>query len=197
MKKRKGKLLIAILLAVLALGIGYAAITAIPLIINGTAKAKAQDTNFIVHFNDFTNNNYISYEELTGDTGTLDETVVSNKKVTGTFEGKDKNASVEIDSTDDTKATIKVENLENVGDSFTIKIPVINESDIVSANLSASIVNDNETYFNVTSTLDNDSILANGGATYVNVTVTLKKVPKVDDVSGTFKVTLTADPVEE
>lgn len=197
MKKRKGKLLIAILLAVVALGIGYAAITAIPLIINGNATAKAQDTDFIVHFNDFTNNNYITYEEISGNTGALNETVVSNKKVEGTFEEKDKKATVEIDSQDDTKATIKVENLENVGDSFTIKLPIINESDGVGADLSTSIVNDNETYFDVTSSLDNSSIASNGGTTYVNVIVTLKRVPKVDDVSGTFKVTLTADPVEE
>ncbi len=198
MRKKSGKLFMGILVAVVALGIGYAAITAIPLVINGsaTAKASGNQEDFDVHFNDFTNgNNYLTYTETVGNTGALSQTLISGKKVEGTFSESTKKVTAEIDSTDTTKADITIDDLENVGDTFTVKIPVVNASNGISADLSVDVTNNNEEYFTVTSTVDNDSIAANG-TTYVNVVVTVVKVPKVNDVTGTFTVDLSADPTE-
>ena len=197
-KKKTGKLFMGVLVSIIALGIGYASITAIPLVINGSATAKASGTqaDFDVHFDDFVNTTqYLSYTETTGDTGTLTETFVNGKKVQGTFAENTKNIEVEIDSTDTTQADITIEDFENVGDTFTAKIPVINESNGIGADLSVDVTNNNDEYFTVTSTLDDESI-AVGNATFVNVVVSVKKVPKVNDVTGTFTVTLTADPTE-
>lgn len=200
MKKRgHGNLFIGLLVAVIALGVGYAAITAIPLIINGsaTAKASATDADFVVHFDDFTSGtNYLSYTETTSTTGSLTQSVVSAREVSGTFTGSDKAVSTTV-AADQMSADVTVSNLENVGDTFTIKIPVINESDEIGANLSVDVTNSNTDYFTVTSSLDDDLISSSGGATYVNVVVSLKRVPKVDDITGTFTVTLTAEASEE
>ena len=51
-KSKEGKLFLGILVAVLILGVGYAAITGVNLLINGqaTAKASAEDGDFIVHY---------------------------------------------------------------------------------------------------------------------------------------------------
>ena len=200
MKKRgHGNLFIGMLVAVIALGVGYAAITAIPLIINGsaTAKANATDADFVVHFNDFTvGTNYLSYTETTQATGELSQEIPSTSEVNGTFVGSDKAVSAVV-AADQMSADVTVSNLENIGDTFTIKIPVINESDEIGADLSVDVTNSNTDYFTVTSSLDSDSIASNGGTTYVNVVVALKRVPKVDDITGTFTVTLTADATEE
>lgn len=200
MKKRGyGNLFIGMLVAVIALGIGYAAISAIPLIINGSATAKANgtDADFDVHFNDFTNGtNYLSYTETTATTGSLTQSIVSASQVSGTFTGSDKAVSVSV-AANQMSADVTVSNLENLGDTFTIKIPVINDSDGIGADLSVDVTNSNTDYFTVTSSLDDALIESNGGNTYVNITVALKRVPKVDDINGTFTVTLTADPSEE
>lgn len=198
-KNKEGKLFIGILVAVLALGIGYAAITAIPLVINGSATAAANgtDEDFSVYFGDFLDGtNYLTYTEEEGNTGSLTQTISNAKKVEGTFEVKTKKVTVEIDSNDSTKANIKIDDLENVGDKFTVKIPVKNDSNGIGADLTADLTNNNEEYFTIASSLDSSSI-ASGTSTYVNVTVTLKKVPKVDDITGTFTVNLSAEPTEE
>jgi len=198
-KNKEGKLFIGILVAVLALGIGYATITAIPLIINGnaTAKANGTDADFDVHFGGFqSGTNYLTYTEEEGNTGSLTQTVANANKIEGTFEGKTKKVTVEVDSTDNKKANITINDLENVGDKFTVKIPVLNESNGIGAALSTNLTNNNEDYFTVSSSLDDEDI-ASGGSSYVNVTVTLKKVPKVEDITSTFTVELTAEPTEE
>ena len=48
MKKRTG--IIGVLIAILALGIGYAAVTAVTLVITGTGSITATQENFKVHY---------------------------------------------------------------------------------------------------------------------------------------------------
>lgn len=50
MKQKKTFIIVALLLAVLLLGIGYAAMAGITLNINGTANATIDNTNFVVKF---------------------------------------------------------------------------------------------------------------------------------------------------
>lgn len=52
MKKRNLSLLVYIFIAIITLGVGYAAITSVELKINGTAHAEPGQDNFVVEFND-------------------------------------------------------------------------------------------------------------------------------------------------
>ncbi len=199
-KSKEGKLFIGILVAVVALGIGYAAITAIPLVINGSATAKASGTqaDFNVHFDDFVQNgNYISYSEsASAETpDSLIETFDTAKHVSAASGTTDKVASITV-AGNQTSATVSVDNMTNVGNTVTLTIPVINESADVKANLSATVENNNEEYFNVTAVPTVETLNANNATTTVTVTVSVVKVPKVSSEEGTFTVTLTADPVD-
>ena len=198
--KKEGRLFIGILVAVIALGVGYAAISGVNLFINGsaTAKASGQQEDFKVHFDDLTSSgNYMTYtEEAAVDSFT--QTFDTAKHVTATTGETNKTASITI-ANDQLSADVAVSNLTTIGDTVTFTIPVINESDGVKANITAAVTNNNEEYFNVTATpttatptLLND----NGATTNVTVTVSVVKVPKVNDVNGTFTVTLTAEPTE-
>ena len=197
MRRKNGKLYLGILVSVMVLGIGYASITAIPLIINGSATAKATATqeDFNVHFNDFVSGqNYITYTE-TAEADSLTQTIDNAKKVSAASSNTDKEASITI-ANDGLSATVSVLNMTNIDDTVTLTIPVINESDDIKADLSASVVNNNEEYFNVTAEPAVATLNGSDATTTVTVTVKVIKVPKVDNVNGTFTVTLTADPAE-
>lgn len=196
--KKEGRLFLGILIAVMTLGVGYAAITGVNLIINGsaTAKASGEQEDFKVHFNELVSaENYMTYtEEAAVDSFT--QTFDTSKHVTATTGESNKTASITI-ANDQKSAEVSVSNLTTIGDTVTFTIPVINESDGIKANISAEVTNNNEEYFNVTATPTAETLLNdNGATTNVTVTVSVVKVPKVNDVEGTFKVTLTANPVE-
>ena len=196
--KKEGRLFLGILVAVIALGVGYASITAIPLIINGSAIAKAsgQQEDFMGHFDDLTSSlGYMTYTETAG-LDSFTESFDTVKHVTATTGESNKTASITV-ANDALSADVAVSNLTTVGDTVTFTIPVINESDGIKANITAAITNNNEEYFNVTATTTTETLLNDGGATTdVTVTVSVVKVPKVNDVEGTFTVTLTAEPTE-
>ena len=197
MRKKNGKLYLGILVSVMVLGIGYASLTAIPLIINGSATAKATATqeDFDVHFNDFVEGqNYITYAE-TAEEDSFTHTFDNAKHVTAESSKTDKEASITV-ANDGLSATVGVSNMTNVGDTVTLTLPVINSSDGIKADLSTTIVNNNEEYFNVTAVPATETLNGSGATTTVTVTVSVVKVPKVNDVNGTFTVTLTADPTE-
>ena len=179
--KKEGRLFLGVLIAVIALGIGYASISGINLLINGsaTAKASGEQEDFKVHFDDLTSEgNYMTYTE-TAAVDSFTQTFDTAKHVTATTEESNKTASITV-ANDQMSADVAVSNLTTVGDTVTFTIPVINESDGVKANITAAVTNNNEEYFNVTATPTTATLLNDGGAT-TNVTVT---------------VTLTAEPTE-
>ena len=195
--KKEGRLFLGILVAVVALGVGYASITGVNLIINGSATATArQQEDFKVHFADLTSSgNYITYTEAAA-VESFTQTFDTAKHVTATTGESNKTASITVGN-DGVSADVVVSNLTTVGDTVTFTIPVINESDGIKANIIAAVTNNKGEYFNVTATPTTETLLSgNGATTNVTVTVSVVKVPKVDDVEGTFTVTLTADPVE-
>lgn len=197
-KNKEGKLFLGILVAVVALGIGYASLTAIPLIINGSATAKASgtDADFNVHFNDFVSTqNYITYSETEETGDSLVQSFDSEKKVTAVSSTTDKQASIVI-ANDQESATVTVSNMTNVGDEVTLVIPVINESNGIKADLSIDVENGNADYFSVSAEPSIATLNGNNETATVTVKVKVIKVPKVSDVEGSFTVTLTADPTE-
>ena len=195
--KKEGKLFLGILLAVVVLGVGYAAISGVNLIINGSAKAvaSAQQEDFIVHFDNLSDEGeYITYSE-TAAVDSFNQTFVNSKNVTAASSETNKSASVSI-SNDQLSATVDVLNMTKVGDTVTFMMPVINESDGIKADLSVDIENNNEEYFNVTAVPATETLNGNGATTTLQVTVNVVKVPTEDDVTGTFTVTLAANPTE-
>lgn len=173
MKNNKSLIVGALVMALLVVSIGYAAITTIALVVNGSASASASQGNFKVVF-----------------TGTPsvddDQTVGAGTTASGT-----------VDASEPTKATMNVSGMTAKGDTVTVKFPVKNESTDLSANLSALVSdNSNQEYFDVKTSLEDASIAANG-ATNLVVTAKLIKTPINDGVvSGTFVIGLSALPIQ-
>ena len=121
---------LVLLIAVLLVAIGYAAITAVPLNINGSAQATPEQTNFTVKFS-----------------GT--PTVSDSSKVVA-----------EINQQDQLKATINVSKLTAKGDTATATYTIANTSADLSAVLSATTSNTNDEFFRVTQNIAKGTVEA-------------------------------------
>ena len=163
---RQLKVLIFTLIAIITLGIGYAGITAINLVINGDATASVNDQNFKVKF-------------------------LSEENVTPTITGEGNTVSVK----DDITAEFSVSTLTGLGDSEVATFRVKNESKGIGADISLSVTSSNSEYFKVTEYVQ-DTQLQAGDETTVTVTVEMIKTPITDSVSTSITATLTASPLE-
>lgn len=159
---------LAILVAVLILGIGYAALFNVSLNVKGSASANSGDYNFAVRFSG-------------------SPTVKKNNS----------SSNVSASITGDHSATISVANLTAKGDKASATYTIKNVSTDLTADLSAtaSVSGVNPEYFNVSCKFDQDSIAA-GKSTKVVVTVELAKTPVDGDKNATIEVLLTAKPVQ-
>lgn len=171
MNKKRTILGGAILVAVLMLGIGYAAINAITLNISGSAKADADQANFVVKFDD-------AVTPTTLGEGTTTATVTGDKT-----------------------ATMEVTGLTAKDDTATATFTIVNESDDLSAQLAVNaaatkITNDTDGYFSVSAVVNNPTLLTAKGSTTATVTVTLNKTPVDGEKTGTINVQLDATPVQ-
>lgn len=165
--KRTLQIVLIVLIAVVTLGIGYAAISAVNLIINGNATANVEQNNFKVHFT--------QAQAISGSTG-----------ASGTST---------IDSQDDTKATFDVTGLTKVGDYAEAVYTVRNDSNGIGAEITLNLTSSNTEYFKVTETILDNKLQA-GEETTAKVKVEMIKTPITDAVSTTITATLTAIPVE-
>ena len=165
--KKTLQIVLLVVIAVVTLGIGYAAISAVNLIINGNATASVDQNNFKVHFT--------QAQAISGSTG-----------VSGTSS---------IDTQDDTKATFDVTGLTKVGDYAEAVYTVRNDSNGVGAEISLSVSNSNSEYFKVTETILDNKLQA-GEETTAKVKVEMIKTPITDSVSTSITATLTASPLE-
>lgn len=166
--KKTLQIVLLVVIAVVTLGIGYAAISAVNLIINGNATASVDQNNFKVHFT--------QAQAISGSTG-----------VSGTST---------IDSQDDTKAMFDVTGLTKVGDYAEAVYTVRNDSNGVGAEISLSVSNSNSEYFKVTETILDDKLQA-GEETTAKVRVEMIKTSITDAVSTSITATLTATPLED
>ena len=121
---------LVLLIAVLLVAIGYAAITAVPLNINGSAQATPEQTNFTVKFSET-------------------PTVSDSSKVVA-----------EINQQDQLKATINVSKLTAKGDTATATYTIANTSADLSAVLSATTSNTNDEFFRVTQNIAKGTVAA-------------------------------------
>ncbi len=169
MQRKTG--ILGILIAIVIIGIGYAVISAVPLVINGTGTISADQDSFVVK--------YTACQNTSASTGVT--------------------ATCEVDSTDPTKATFTVTGMKKKDDTATFTFTIANESPDLSASIgqgSTFISNNNTEYFTITPGSFADTTVAAGATTTQTVTVTAAKTPIVDDATGTFVITLSATPVQ-
>ena len=168
--KRNLQIVLIVLIVTITLGIGYASISAINLIINGNATASSNQENFNVYF------------VQTADTPSLTGNVI----LTG---------SATIDSEDNKVAHFNVSGLTKVGDYAIATYTIINNSNGVGAYISLDLINSNSEYFKVTETITDNKLQA-GDTTTGMIKVELIKTPIENDASTSVTGTLTASPLE-
>ena len=167
MKKKKSFVALALVVAVLVLGVGYA-LTTIELKVNGDITVSPDDSNFDVNFTD------------------------AKITTTGTLTGKTDTA----DKGNGKTATLSVKSLKTVGEKVVAEYTITNNSKAgINATLSnptATQTNDDaKDYYTVTATLENNDAIAPNGTKKLTVTVELVKAP-LEEVTGNFAVTFNA-----
>ena len=173
--RNKKIFIIALLMVVVLIGVGYANITNRTLKINGTAEATPDDANFIVRF--------------------LDEDEGENLVTT------DGGATAEVE--DDDTAIFTVTGLTAKGQSASATYTIANESTGLEAALSAVVSeNSNSQDFDVQYYFDDsqeatETILRSNNTTTVTVVVRLKTTPVDSNLSTTVKLDITAAPQVE
>lgn len=171
MKNRKFVVVAFLLVAVLLLGVGYAALTDV-LDITGSAdvnqSAAEEAFNEDIHFS----------------------AAVANQ------DGN--TASVNGDNND--KASFTANTLKGSEDTATFTFTIVNEGDLdatVTPTLNATAGNTKPEYFSITSDWDGKSkTLEAGGSLTYTVTVTLRETP-TETISGSFLIELTAVSVDD
>ena len=154
-----------VLLAIILVAVGYAAITNVTLNINGTAQSGANQSNFVVEF---------IGTPTTGGKGTTTATIDSSVKTNG---------------------TVTVNGLTAKGDEATATYTIENTSKDLSAELTANVSkNTNTEYFDVKYNIAEPSTLEHGATTTITVTVTLIKTPIDTDPTSDIGITITATP---
>lgn len=188
MKKRKTFTGMAIFIAILILGVGYAAVSDVSLNLNGTANVKA-NAEFVVEY----------------DTG---HTVKLSTNETITWADSDVRAVVAGEYNDASNATMTVNlDAEHRSASATYKIDNLSEElkATVAAEITSDIPEGKKEYLKVEEELYadedctellNDTQLAPEESAYLKVTVSLIKLPVTDITNAEFKITTTATPVE-
>ena len=171
MKKKYG--VIAILIAIVVLGVGYAVISNVTLNVNGSqATVNADQSNFDVKYDDVS---------------------------TFSYSGNPVGSAVNLTRSNDTTATFTIEGLTKQGDSVTITYPIVNQSASLKASLAApTITNDNTEYFSVTtsSPTAGTQLAANGGSANLVLVVEVIKTPVADDETANITASVVASPVQ-
>ena len=167
MKKKKSFIALALVVAVLVLGVGYA-LTTIDLKVNGDITVSPDDSNFDVNFTD------------------------ASITTTGTLTGKTDTA----DKGNGKTATLSVKTLKTVGEKVVAEYTITNNSKAgINATLSnptATQTDDTaKDYYTVTATLADANPIAPNGTKKLTVTVELVKAP-LEEVTGNFTVTFNA-----
>ena len=164
MKQKRTFITLLLIIALLCLGIAYAAITSQNLKVTGSVEATTSDNNFDVKF-----------------TGTPTTDGAGNVEAT-------------IDTTADSTgrtATIKVTGLTTAEQTATATYTITNASPAdLSANLTSNVAHDNDAWFEVTQDLADTSI-DKGDSTTITLTVKLLKTPATADDLAQAKDSIT------
>lgn len=167
MKKKKSFVALALVVAVLVLGVGYA-LTTIDLKVNGDITVSPDDSNFDVNFTD------------------------AKITTTGTLTGKTDTA----DKGNGKTATLSVKTLKTVGEKVVAEYTITNNSkagiNATLTNPTATQTDDAaKDYYTVTATLADTNPIAPNETKKLTVTVELVKAP-LEEVTGNFTVAFNA-----
>lgn len=168
MKKKKSFVALALVVAVLVLGVGYA-LTTIDLKIDGDINISPDDSNFDVNF--------------TAATITTTGTAVGKTDVATEGDGK--------------TATLSVKSLKTVGEKVIAEYTITNNSkagiNATLTNPTATLTDDAaKEYYTVTTTFADPNPIAPNGTKKLTVTVELVKAP-LEEVIGAFNITFKAN----
>ena len=169
MKKKRTLTVLAAVLAVLMLGVGYANITNITLSITDSSSATASPSadQFAVKFTQAAKTSAPDYATV----------------------------NQSVDTSDPTKGTISISGLKAKGDTVVVTFTILNDSKDLAANLVAAVNNDDADYdktnFKVSSSLGATKI-EHGSTTTLTVTVELLTTPISADLTTKIPVSVTA-----
>lgn len=167
MKKKRAILIIALLIAVLFLGIGYAVISSVNLSITGTATASPSDDNFSVKF--------VSSKNASNAT----DTTSSYPATATTF-----STSGLTSKGDKAEITYTISN-SSEDLSAEVAVPTVN------------VTGTNAAFFSATTDWGSSAkTIAKGATQDVKVTITLEQTPIDSEKTATVTVTTTASPVQ-
>lgn len=178
------------LLSVVFLGIGYAAVSNIDLVIGGSASAasSATDEDFIVRF------------VQSSDSESNFEAVASAAAHPATSElSNASTATATASVTNDDEAAFSVTGLSTVGEYATFTYYVTNLSEELPAYVYVDVINstnDQNDYFKITRTIGNSELTTQGSVTPVTIKVEVIALPKLD-ITGNFTVKLIASPTKK
>ncbi len=167
MKKKKSLVFLSLLVAIFVLGVGYAAVTGVPLNITGTATVEGSTLD--VKFTGSTT----GYPYETGATVTPAATANT------------------------TTGTLTITGLQKVNDEVKAVYVVRNNETELNAKLTeVSATSDKTEFFEITTNIDSSTatVLAPGESTNLEVTVKLIKLPLVDaDSTANITVSISAE----
>lgn len=173
MKKRKTFISMALIIAILILGVGYAAISNINLSVNGTANVTA-NADFQVSFD---NNSSVTSTE--GSTGAYTSATVATM-------------TINLDSNlTETSSIYKIDNKSSEL-SATLTADVTNDD----ATLNKYVTVTSKLYADQDCTIELTNAIENNTSAYLKVSAKLQNNPAQDITDKNFTVTITASPAD-
>lgn len=169
MKKRNKqyRIVLFILIFIITLAIGYAAITDVNLLIGGNSTLFVSQSNFNVKF--------------------LKETNVSPTLSPSEYGN--------VDVENDTTAILNIKGNLRKKDTVVATYKIKNNSNGIGARISLQLTNTNSEYFKVIERIEDKELLA-GDTTYVSITVEMIKNPFEENQQTTITAKLIASPIE-
>jgi len=187
MKQPKAFLLLSIIVAVLVLGIAYAAIGNITLNVNGNVVASPNEENFKVRFATGTGTKVSGTGSGTFDLVNTDANQLSAKLSASGFTTKGQTATYKIEIENASQGDLKAKL------SFNELTPTLTLAGISVTDGATTVVAGANNYFSVDATLDTEEIAPGAKAT-LTVTITMLKTP-LDNLVGEFTFKIYASPV--
>ncbi len=191
MKRKRTFTVMAILLAVLVLGIGYAAVSSVTLNLSGTANISS-NFDFDVKYDSST---AISYS-TTDTTTDSQQPAETHPVVTGQYSG-DHDATMTVWLDKDHTEAYAVYKVKNTSDKINAVLST-SVSPVGETGKSEYFTEPTAEYFTDSACTDalGSAELPHGQSAYLKVTIGLAKLPLNDVTGGTFSITTTAEPVE-
>lgn len=184
MSKQKGLIVGVILIAIILMAIGYAALGGTGLTINGKAEASANTENFKVYFTGA--NTVESVNNVEGETEFIEVEAVA-ESVTATVNFL---RGLGLDTVGESAYVIlEIENGSNDIDASSVKVTT-DATDKGVFDFTTAMCDENGTEIT-----DGDYSVASGEKTYVKVSVKLLTSP-TDDTEASISVALTATPAD-